>query len=310
MPGATNRGRRGKNDRGFEARVQEMSSVPFSLCSVAERRKAIMKRMSLSRRLANIALEAWGSFLWRRLRPTTISRTGLPLTLSSSSDWDVFAEIWVSGEYDEPIQRALNKPRATDPVRIVDLGANVGLFSLRCIELRNRGALGQSLEIVAVEGVPRVFRTLTCNLDAQRRDVSLSLYLGLVGERSGSAHIYDGSYAGANAIVSANGRTSILPLRGAHAVASTYLDLDSILSPESQIDLLKCDIEGSESVFLRTYPHILARTRLLVIEFHPTHCDIAECRRSLATSGFEREKILRTSPTMTLEMYANRRGLR
>jgi len=266
--------------------------------------------MDLFRRVSKIALGAWSDFLWTRLRPTTISRTGLPLTLSSLSDWDVFAEIWVSGEYDEPILSALNTASATEPIRIIDLGANVGLFSLRCVELRNRNAPGQPLEIIAVEGVPRVFRTLTRNLAAQRSTVSLSLYLGLIGEKSGSSHIYDSPYAGVNAVVSADGKISILPFRGAHAVRSTYLDLESVLPPDVQIDLLKCDIEGSESVFLRTYPQVLARTRLLVIEFHPLHCDIDACRRSLAASGLEREKILRTSPTTVLEMYANGRGER
>jgi FkbM family methyltransferase len=264
-----------------------------------------MGQLSPFRRVSKIALGAWSAFLWRRLRPTMISRTGLPLTLLSLSDWDIFSEIWVSGEYDEPILRALNKARPNEPVRIVDLGANVGFFSLRCIEVRNRNNPGQPLDIVAVEGVPRTFRTLRRNLAAQRGNVSLSLHQGLMGERSGIAHIHDNSYAGANAVVSADGKTSILPFCGAHAVRSTYLDLESILPPDIQIDLLKCDIEGSESIFLTTYPQILARTRLLVIEFHPLHCDIGECRRSLAASGLERERIFRTSPNMILEMYAN-----
>jgi FkbM family methyltransferase len=192
-------------------------------------------------------------------------------------------------------------------VRIVDLGANIGLFSLRCIELRNRHHPDQPLDIVAVEGAPRVFRQLTQNLPANGTNLSLSLYQGLVGERQGVAYIYDRSYACTNAVVPTNGKTSILPFRGAHAVRSTYLDVDSILPPDVQVHLLKCDIEGSESVFLQTYPQILARTRVLVIELHPLHCDIAECRRSLAACGLQRESILRRGPTVVLETYLNRR---
>lgn len=254
-----------------------------------------------------MALSTWSEFLWRHVHPTTTSRSGLPLTLVSASDWDIFSEIWVSGEYDEPILRALNSTPANEPVRIVDLGANVGLFSLRCIELRNFKDTQQSLEIVAIEGVPRVFQLLTRNLNSLDGNVSLSLHQGLVGKRSGIAKIYDNGYACANAVVHTNGKSSILPFRGTHAVQSTYLDLESILSPEVTIDLLKCDIEGSELLFLSTYPQILARTRLLVIELHSLRCDIEECRRALAASGFERVSILRNSSAVVLETYLNHR---
>jgi FkbM family methyltransferase len=243
------------------------------------------------------------------MRPTTRSRSGLPLTLTSLSDWDVFSEIWVSGEYDKPIQCALNAARPNAPVRIVDLGANVGLFSLRCIELRNDRDPQQSLEIVAVEAVPRIFQILKHNLQSPGGEVSLSLHQGLVGERSGTAQIYDQPYGCANTVVPSNGKTSMLPFRGAHAIQSAYLDLENILPPGLAIDLLKCDIEGSESAFLPNYPRILDRTRFLAIEFHPLHCQIEECRRTLTAAGFEREDILRTGSTVVLETYRNRRGV-
>jgi FkbM family methyltransferase len=265
-------------------------------------------------RVSNIALSAWSGFLWRQVRPSTYSRSGLPLTLRSLSDWDVFSEIWVSGEYDGPIQRTLEQASAHGPVRIVDLGANVGLFSLRCMELRNSHDPQQSLEIVAVEAVPRIFQILERNLRAREgnpasRNVSVSLHQGLVGKKSGMGQIYDQSYGCANAVVPANAKTSILPFRGAHAVPSAYLDLESILPPKAPIDLLKCDIEGSESVFLASYPEILSRTRLLAIEFHPLHCQVEECRQMVTASGFELDGILRNGPTAVLETYRNHRAV-
>src|SRR5438270_262776 len=62
-----------------------------------------MSSVSAYRRVSNIARGVWSGFLWKRLHPTTFSRTGLRLTLSSLSDWDIFSEIWLSGDYDEPI---------------------------------------------------------------------------------------------------------------------------------------------------------------------------------------------------------------
>ncbi len=192
-------------------------------------------------------------------------------------------------------------------MRIVDLGANIGLFSLRCIELRNRHHPDQPLDVIAVEGVPRVFRQLTQNLPHNGTNLSLSLYQGLIGQRHGVAYIYDNSYAGANAVVPTNGKTSILPFRGAHAVRSTYVDLQGILPLNVPIDLLKCDIEGAESAFLRNYSQLLVRTKVIAIELHPLHCDVEDCRRLLALSGFEREKILKEGPTLIMEMHVNGR---
>ncbi len=264
-------------------------------------------------RASHIALNAWSEFLWKQVRPTTISRSGIPLTLAGLSDWDVFSEIWISGEYDEPIRRAFDAAPANQPVRIVDLGANIGLFSLRCVELRNWKDPRQPLEIVGIEAVPRTFRVLQRNLHAldantASRNVSVSLRQGLVGKRSGMGKIYDQPYGCANTVVPADGKTSILPFRGAHAVPSAYLDLESILPPKVPIDLLKCDIEGSESVFLPSYPEILARTRFLAIELHPLHCQIEECRRTIMASGMELESVLLTGPTAVVEMYRNKRG--
>ena len=109
--------------------------------------------MGRLRRVSDIADGIWTDFLWKRLRPRTVSRSGLPVTLSSLSDWDIFSELWVSGEYDEPILLALNAGPENQPVRIVDLGrANVGLFSLRCMEIRNQNRPQKPLDIVAVEG--------------------------------------------------------------------------------------------------------------------------------------------------------------
>jgi hypothetical protein len=164
-----------------------------------------------------------------------------------------------------------------------------------------------------VEAVPRIFQILARNLhmpegSAPGRNVSVSLHEGLVGKRGGMGKIYDQTYGCANAVVPANAKTSILPFRGAHAVPSAYLDLESILPPKVPIDLPKCAIEGSESVFLASYPEILARTRLLALEFHPLHCQVEECRQMVTASGFELDGILRSGPTAVLETYGNRRA--
>jgi FkbM family methyltransferase len=260
---------------------------------------------SVIRRVGNIASSSLNTFLWKTLRPAMNSATGIPITLSSRSDWDAFSEIWVSGEYDQAITEAFRAVQDTRPVRVVDLGANVGLFSLRCIEVRNRLFPGLAIDITAVEGVARTFAILSRNLAPQRNDETrLSARHGLVGERSGTGQIYDHAYAGANSVVPAGGKVSVLGFRAAHAVTSQYIDLESLLPPDLPLDLIKCDIEGSEGAFLRNYGNLVARARQLIIELHPRHCDAEECRQVLAAAGLRREQTLRTSPETVLETWA------
>lgn len=237
------------------------------------------------------------------MHPSITSRSGITVAIASQSEWDIFSEVWAAGEYDDAILRAFDNSSADGPLRVIDLGANVGFFSLRCIELATLRNLSRPLALVAVEGAPRAFRVLQRNMHGQPGNYSLSLFNGLVGERKGTGLMYDSAYAGANTVVPANGKTSRLPFRGAHAVPVEYLDLEQALNYRGPIDLLKCDIEGSEAVFLTHYPELLARTRTLVIELHPLRCDVSECGRELARQGFTRIAVVRQGPTMSLEIH-------
>src|SRR5689334_22642530 len=89
---------------GLYARVSERNELENRLWGNLEP----MGLRSLIQRISNLASGMLNDFLWKHLRPTTVSPSGLPITLSSLSDWDIFSEIWVSGEYDEPILRVLN----------------------------------------------------------------------------------------------------------------------------------------------------------------------------------------------------------
>ncbi len=67
----------------------------------------------------------------------------------------------------------------------------------------------------------------------------------------------------------------------------------------SEIDLLKCDIEGAELLFLENYEDLLAKVRNAVFELHHEQCDTAKCRAILKKSGF-RETVLRDTPTFSV----------
>jgi FkbM family methyltransferase len=242
---------------------------------------------------------------WRTLNPSLTSHSGITLRVRSEGDWDVLREIFIDRDYDGPIQAALDAVSPGRPLRILDLGANTGFFALRCVDLHRRAQLSSPLDIIAVEGAPSAFAEL------QRRvvglsgtGVTLSIRKGLVGRRSGMAKIYTSPFLpNLNGVVPRAGKTSHNLLLGRHAEDSQYLDLSNLVPGTGSIDLIKCDIEGSELEFLQNYSDLLRRTRLLVIEFHPLRCDINLCRELLESYGFTHERTIADHPTHSLHVW-------
>lgn len=244
---------------------------------------------------------------WRTLQPTMTLSSGVVVKVRSESDWEVANEIFLDRDYDDAIERAFLRRDSTDPIRVLDLGANVGLFSLRCIDRYVSAEPIPRLELIVVEGSPSVFADLEDRLSTHRgtRGISLTLRQALVGRRSGKAMIYSSLFHSCtNAVVRKGGKTSANVLLGRHAEDSEYLDLDKLIPSSGAVDLIKCDIEGSELEFLQNYESLLRRTRLLVIEFHPGHCDASACQELLGAYGFCKLRTIKSRPTHSLEMFS------
>ena len=69
-------------------------------------------------------------------------------------------------------------------------------------------------------------------------------------------------------------------------VQLSYIDLDALTESWEAIDLIKCDIEGSEFDFIGSYPNLLRRCRSVVIEFHPAFGDVEAAKEKLRGHGF------------------------
>jgi FkbM family methyltransferase len=245
---------------------------------------------------------------WKILQPKIILSSGVALTVKTESDWEVAQEIFVERDYDDAILQAFSSGDNGTPVRIVDLGANVGFFSLRCIHLHLQAKPQAHLELLAVEGAPSLCADLEERLSRGRDpNVNLIIKQGLVGHRTGKAMIYSSSFSSCtNAIVQEDTKVSRNPLLNRHAEECQYLDLDQLIDPLAMVDLIKCDIEGSECDFLQSYVDLLKRTRLLVIELHPHQCNVNTCRELLTSYGFLHMRTIKNQPTHSLEMYQNR----
>jgi len=141
-----------------------------------------------------------------------------------------------------------------------------------------------SFKITSIEGSPLVYKELKLRLGNQSllRDKVLAIH-GLVGERIGSAKIFESSFGAGNSVFSRN-----IPA----GVDVPFIDLSTLYDERTEIDLLKCDIEGSELIFLRNYKDLLTRVRVAVFEFHPDICNVEECYKILDEAGFSHKKTL------------------
>ncbi len=236
------------------------------------------------RQLVPRELKAW---IWRqsssRLQLRRRLGSGVEVELASFGDWCIYNDIFVEGEYDPAITAAF---RAGERHRftIVDLGANVGFFTLRVLDRLYHHRRGESvhLSVLLVEGSPRLDAELQRRTAHLRGDsTDLTILNGLVGKRSGHAR-FEHARSHVKNRVSANGSGVALP----------YIDLRPQFDRLGPIDLLKVDIEGSEMDFIAAYPEALDRTRNLVIEFHRPECPPEIGIERVRAHGFSRTTLL------------------
>jgi FkbM family methyltransferase len=223
--------------------------------------------------------------------------SGTTIQVESYADWTIYNDIFVDGEYDPAIAFALAKAKqGPKSVAILDLGANVGFFSLRVGELLFRENIeGLKTELLLVEGSPTVFKKLNQRLAGQPtlKDRYRATN-GLVGQRTGTGTIYEFSY---------HGLISTVPRRLSRPQRVPFVDLDALCKGVPRLNLIKCDIEGAEEIFIPNYPELLRKTDAIVVEFHHTGIDYELCIRSLKEAGLARRDVLVDKKIVTTELF-------
>ena len=230
----------------------------------------------------------------RPLRHTLPS--GIDIRLTNISDWTLYNEIFVDGEYDaafDLLERSVGNPRW-----VLDLGANVGFFSLRLADriIRSSGSL-RDVRIIAVEGCPHTYSRLAVHLGQPALAPSCAAHCALVGRRGGAGYISLSAHSGMN---------SILDRQSFSRAKVTFVDLESLIPSDARIALLKCDIEGAERLLLESYRSLLDRVSAAVFEFHHRLVDVRHCRQLLAAAGLTQLVVLREYDGASVELFARR----
>lgn len=168
-------------------------------------------------------------------------------------------------------------PFALDSVKtVVDLGANIGLWSLWASE-----AYGFA-KVIAVEPDAENAKMVRRNFEANL--IPGEVLEAAIGSSAGKA-LFQKQRESNLGRVAASG-TANDPETVEVAQVSMH-DVLHRLPPGSVIDVVKMDVEGAEQTVLTQETSWLASVRSLVIEWHPDRCDPAPLVKALEAAGFE-----------------------
>jgi len=175
----------------------------------------------------------------------------------------------ISGENYEPELKAFLHKLAPGSV-VVDLGANIGAYTLRAAR-----AIGAESLVFAVEPIPSIFQNLLENISINRFSNVVALN-SAAGEASGVARLNLGA-SGYNA-------SSIVRPESGESIEVDVISMDDILEKYDvkRLDLVKMDIEGAEAMAIRGMRSSLRRFRPLIL-FENND----EAREELRILGYE-----------------------
>jgi len=234
--------------------------------------------------------------LYRFLDLEHTLQSGLIVKVASKGEWWIYNDIFVDGEYDIPIRTALQSAPCNQPFVVLDLGANVGYFAFRLVDLMDSlGRCDVDLDITMVEGSPQTFLELQKRIRSQQQLASsCRMVHGLVGQRSGSALIRESAV---------HVKATIVDVPDGRGVNVPFVDLNALMANKTELDLLKCDIEGAELLFIENYEDLLHKVKHAVIEFHHEQCNTQKCLQMLKALGF-RHRVLRTTESFSVSFLS------
>ena len=169
--------------------------------------------------------------------------------------FDSFSEIFVKQEY-------LNYLPSEIPLSVIDVGANYGFFSLW---LQSKYP-NKKINSLLIEASPSCAYSIEKLIKKKSLGTRFKLLKGAIGPTNmKSVNFFERSFMASSTIPLGEEGTE-------KNVLVPCLSEEEILGfVNSQVDLIKCDIEGSEWELLNNYPNLLSCTKYLLLEWHSWH---------------------------------------
>ncbi len=187
-------------------------------------------------------------------------------------DVHVFDEIFYQGVYDPPEEVARVLEALPGPPRVVDIGANVGMFGARVLSRYPEA------RIVAFEPDPRNAEVHRRTVAANAAEPRWTLVQAAAAPADGELRFHTGNFARSG------------PAADDDATAGSVPAVD-VLPYLADCDLIKLDAEGSEWAILDDPRFGQTSARAIALEYHPDRCPEPDARaaatRRLTGAGFE-----------------------
>jgi len=155
---------------------------------------------------------------------------------------------------------------------VIDAGAHVGLYSLVVSDYARR--------VISIEPHPVNYRLLEINKIINNVEAMTTLNAAVVGAKSGSVKLCEGSHSGGSSIVmrSSSRRYQVQQIT-LKEIIENYVTSDRVL--------LKMDIERAEfEVFKTTDPNLLRSIERIVMEVHLRYGSLDIIVDKLRSAGF------------------------
>jgi FkbM family methyltransferase len=217
--------------------------------------------------------EIWRPYFSNAPLPTLQLRCGLRLHHTIADGpvalvLEIFADECYSQYFDFPKEGV-----------IVDLGANIGAFSLYCARKSDK------LLIHAYEPNPKTNQTLRQNIIVNNKQDRVRIYDEAVGRARSDFRMWTNV---PSLIASGYGATSLSDEE--NSITVPMIDINEVIDRAGEsVDLLKIDIEGAEADLLEAAtPSTLSKIKRVVLEYHEYLCAdaLARCKAVLEASGF------------------------
>lgn len=174
----------------------------------------------------------------------------------------------------------------------VDIGANVGLYSLRVAHCyKDKG-----VRIISIEAHPETFKALCRNIECngQFKNNIFKLINKAVSDKRGLVTMYDQyeeknnrQHSRYSSIHERVVNTHTFKVRGRPSSFQVECDtLDNILAIDN-VDIMKIDIEGAEIQALKGASRTLGQLRKIIVEVHGNNME--EVKKILEDSDFKLE---------------------